>query len=706
VIEKGLAEIKENFNLKREELVSHLEGLNSTRSNLTGLSPSGSNPGLNPEGESSPRSCAFVVNDLIEEAKIKVEVLKNGPQDHQELLDGQTLLENHLQEKIQGQETSFGWNLSQEDRQLLSQRILTLSHMQAQIHEERISLMKNTKFENDAEFFSSARERSEAAYHLMQSPFGHTVEEAPKELAVQGYAERHRAKLKKDEISNDAIAHDVAKQGILHSSTEPPEKSHRNTHSFIPKEEILDVARGQYAALVTDLLGPPNQHLSSKHELRWGKNGSLRFHIAGPKEGKWDDFESGEKGNIFELVRREKNVDFRRAVSYVADALNLKVLPMGSSTISQKQKEEQEQRRAQLKERQVLEEAKDIASRLNGVSELQMKSKPIEGTVAETYLHDVRGIQGQLASDLRFLSKGTTFMYGGERKTLQQDYFAAFGRDQDGRLRSVQITKLTEDGKRVLTPDGEKLNKTQYGVSGGSFVILQEGKDTGRVFIAEGLETALSIKEANVTGKIVASLGIHNISNYQGPEKEIILCADNDEHKPHSKTHSVIEKAQEHFTAQGHSVTVISPSHPGDDFNDVLKKQGVQGVQEYVKPYLDPHRETLPLPSSTPSRSHISAEADSFEQTNREAPGMSFSPPTKPNNIEIISKYLASKIREMKAFEGSSIGDKARQEVKTYMENFDKTTLQSIKTHDQNLAKELQHFEQTREISRGRGVDM
>ncbi len=85
---------------------------------------------------------------------------------------------------------------------------------------------------------------------------------------------------------------------------------------------------------------------------------------------------------------------------------------------------------------------------------------------------------------------------------------------------------------------------------------------------------------------------------------------------------------------------------------------------------------------------------------------MSFPSPTKPNNIEIISKYLASKIREMKAFEGSSIGDKARQEVKTYMENFDKSTLQSIKAHDQNLAKELQHFEQTREISRGRGVDM
>ena len=405
-------------------------------------------------------------------------------------------------------------------------------------------------------------------------------------------------------------------------------------------------------------------------------------------------------------MRREKHRDFREALFYVADALNLKVPLMVSTTTSEEQRKEQEQKRTQLKEKQALEEAKDIASRLNGVLELQMKSKSIEGTCAETYLREVRGIQGQLAPDLRFLPKGTAFMYGGECKTLQQDCFAAFGRDQSGRLRSVQLTKLTEDGRRALNSEGEKLNKIQYGVSGGSFVTLQEGKDTSRVFIAEGLETALSIKEAHVIGKIVASLGIHNISNYQGPEKEMILCTDNDEHKPHSKTHTVIEKTQEHFTNQGHSVTVIKPSHSGDDFNDVLKKQGIQGVEAYVKPYLNPYRETLPLPSSTPFRNHVSVEANNFEQTNREAPEMSFSSPIKPNNIEIISKYLVSKIKEMKAFEGSSIGDKARQEVKTYMENLDKTTLQSIKAHDQNLAKELQHFEQTREISRGRGVDM
>lgn len=706
VLEKGLAESKENFNLKREELISYLEGLNPARLNQVELSSSRlDSESLSSKEQNPARSCAFVVNGLIEEAKVKVKALKSGSQDHQKLLDDQTLLENHLQAKIQDHDASFGWNLSQEDRQLLSQHIRILSHMQAQIHEERISLMKNTKFENDAEFFSSARMRNEAAYYLMKSSFGHAIEGFPKDLAVERYAERHRAKLKNDGIPNDAITYDIATQDRLHS-TKLLEKSRRTTYSYISKEEVLEAARGQYASLVTDLLGPPNQHLSSKHELRWGKSGSLRFHISGPKEGKWNDFESGETGNIFQLVRREKHMDFREALFYIADALNLKVPLMVSTTISEEQKKEQEQKRTQLKEKQALKEAKDIASRLNGVSELQMKSKSIEGTCAETYLREVRGIQGQLAPDLRFLPKGTTFMYSGESKTLQQDCFAAFGRGQNGRLRAVQLTKLTEDGRRALNSEGEKLNKIQYGVSGGSFVTLQESKDTSRVFIAEGLETALSIKEAHVIGKIVASLGIHNISNYQGPEKEMILCADNDEHKPHSKTHTVIEKAQEHLTIQGHSVVLIKPSIPGDDFNDVLKKQGIQGVEAYVKPYLNPHRESLPLSSSTPSHNHTPAEANNFEQRNREAPEMSFPQPIKPNNIEVISEYLTSKIKEMKAFEGSSIGDKARQELKTYMENLDKTTLQSIKAHDQHVAKEFQHFEQARELSRGREIDM
>ena len=135
-------------------------------------------------------------------------------------------------------------------------------------------------------------------------------------------------------------------------------------------------------------------------------------------------------------------------------------------------------------------------------------------------------------------------MYKEERKTISHHSFAALGKNEEGGLSSVQLTKLDLQGMRALTPEGQKLNKIQYGLSKGSFALLQEGQNTDRVFMAEGLETALSIKEANVKGKIIASLGIHNMGNYQGSENEIILCADNDDHKQNSRTHKIIENIQ------------------------------------------------------------------------------------------------------------------------------------------------------------------
>lgn len=498
--------------------------------------------------------------------------------------------------------------------------------------------------------------------------------------------------------------HIVRQAGLSQREAPPIPTSFQKTGpSFLSVNQVHEAARGRMLEIATDLLGSPNQQMSSTHELRFGKNGSLRMHISGPKEGQWIDFESGEHGNLFQLVQREKNMTFKEALIHVAVALNLETVSQSNApTAFHKQREEQ----ARLKEKYRHDQAKETASRLNGALELQMKSKPIEGTPAETYLREVRGITDQLAPDLRYLPKGTTFMYGGERKALQYDCFAAFGRDEKGSLRAVQLTKLTGEGKRALTLEGAKLNKIQYGVSGGAFVVLQEGKNTDRVFMAEGLETALSIKEANVTGKIVASLGIHNISNYKGPEKEIILCADNDEHKPHSKTHTFIEKAQDHLTTQGHTVALIKPSHPGDDFNDVLKKQGIQGVQVYVKPYLAPRKEAVSQTLVYPRHNPDLIETKDFQKMKSKAPEVLLSQPTKPNNIEIIAKYLAEKIQKMKAFEGSSLADKARQELKATMESFDARTLEAIKAHDQNLAKDLQHFGHDQSLSRGRGVEM
>lgn len=290
---------------------------------------------------------------------------------------------------------------------------------------------------------------------------------------------------------------------------------------------------------------------------------------AGEKEGLWHDFSTGQGGNIFHLVQQQKGLSFREVVDYCAWFLGISGREVSAGT----------QQRIGVPQA-IAADTKEKAARLASVADLYQKSQKIKGTVAETYLRKERGIRGALPADLRFLLKDATFTYNDEQKTLAHDCFSAFGRNANGDLCSVQLTKLNEDGTRACNKEGGKLNKIQYGVSKGSFVILQSDRSSNRVFIAEGVETALSIKEAGVQGTIVASMGIHNIKNYEGPEHKVTICADND--GVHARTNQVILHAQKHFETQGKSLHIVKPREEGQDFNEVLKEGGKKAVQAYI----------------------------------------------------------------------------------------------------------------------------
>jgi ATP-dependent exoDNAse (exonuclease V) alpha subunit/phage/plasmid primase-like uncharacterized protein len=340
----------------------------------------------------------------------------------------------------------------------------------------------------------------------------------------------------------------------------------------IPVEKILEVAKGHFLDLVPRILNRnPDIKESNKSALSFG---SLKFTLTGKKAGLWYDFKTMKGGNIISLIQAEKGLDFKGALNHLAGELNVRSYEQVHTTPMKSQRE------------MSAEDMVDKISRLQSVSNLFVKSKSIQGTVAETYLRQERGIQGALSDDLRFLPRGTQFTYKGHANILRQDCFAAFGRQANGELSVVQVTKLNQDGTRSIDAEGDKLKKLQYGISKGSFVTIQEGKQN-RVFIAEGLETALSIKETGINDKIVAALGIHNIANYKGPENTIIICADNDEHKPNSQTYKVIETAAANFKANNLQVDIIKPSTPGHDFNDVLKEHGSAAVNECVKPCLE-----------------------------------------------------------------------------------------------------------------------
>jgi hypothetical protein len=321
------------------------------------------------------------------------------------------------------------------------------------------------------------------------------------------------------------LAHDGA-QAIFQKCC-PQDFSHLERHAgkgeqsppYLNTQEIEAALKGRTRELVTHVLGTPNRFLSKTDILRFGQKGSLMVHVMGPKEGLWHNFETGKGGNIFSLLMETQGCSFKEALTMAAQFAGVEI-GKAAFTPSPPEKSTGES----LKITQSSLEQEDTQKTIHNLLKI---SQDVHGTIAETYLKDHRRIDCALPSDLRFLPKGTTFTYKGETKTLKNDSLAAFARDVHGTLQSVQLTKLHENGSRA-TLQGNKLPKIHYGQLKGAFVTVQFEPQSSRVFLAEGLETALSIKMADVKGTIISAGGIHNLKNYNGEPKEIILVCDHD----------------------------------------------------------------------------------------------------------------------------------------------------------------------------------
>lgn len=324
---------------------------------------------------------------------------------------------------------------------------------------------------------------------------------------------------------------------------------------------------------------------------------SLRFSggvIVNLEKGRWYSFTEDKGGNAYSMIRDFGNAkDFKSVMKaardYVVDgALKTRIedyISGNYETFAQKVGHEG-QGVSQISVSKPLEstqkDTKEQQEKLKDVQFLFEKSRPIGGTQGETYLRQVRGIKGETPESLRYLEAGTAYTYKGETKKIYSGAMASFARDGEENLRAVQMTYL-KDGARVLDRAREKSPKRSHGLMTGSFVEIQSGK--GDVYVAEGVETALSLKEAGVEGRIVAALGIHNLKNVSLEEGEkVILCADYD--GKGSNTEKMMLKVQEELQEKGHDTEILWPARSGNeklDFNDVLLKEGREGLQDKLR---------------------------------------------------------------------------------------------------------------------------
>lgn len=201
----------------------------------------------------------------------------------------------------------------------------------------------------------------------------------------------------------------------------------------------------------------------------------------------------------------------------------------------------------------------DALKRRELAREIWSKTKPIAGTVAETYLRH-RGIRGKLPETLRFHP-------GLPHRDSRRAYPCLVAAIIDGgnRVCAIQRTWIEADGRdRIRPADGSK-GKMTLGPMGDGAVRL--GQPSAVLGLAEGIETALSAKELYAV-PVWATLSANRLGAITIPEgiAEVWIFAD-----AGAVGLREARAAVDRYSDQGFRCLIQMPDEGFSDHNDVLR---------------------------------------------------------------------------------------------------------------------------------------
>ncbi|OIN85056.1 viral (Super1) RNA helicase family protein [Francisella sp. TX07-6608] len=233
-------------------------------------------------------------------------------------------------------------------------------------------------------------------------------------------------------------------------------------------------------------------------------------------------------------------------------------------------------------------ELKEKVYKQQAVARLWEVSQALEGTIADKYLKEHRGIIDTSNLALRYVPKGVEVMLSdGQIKPSHAPMLLVGGYNDKGDIVSAQRIYLDEEtaGKNQYMENA----KLSIGLISGTGGLIQKGS-TDRVYIVEGAVTGASIALADREASVYCSFGVGNISKLDkfikaNNYKEVIIAADNDGIDSHAA--KLTKEAQLKLQEQGISTKIIEPHKIAGlaktDFNDVLKIQGLDVLKEQIK---------------------------------------------------------------------------------------------------------------------------
>lgn len=379
----------------------------------------------------------------------------------------------------------------------------------------------------------------------------------------QGNDNREDKESKENEDQSKAQTSPEKAKAKITSSQKLKTSNQHQSKQRLDKHEIEQALNANAENVLIMLLGEKNPTYSDHKTWAFGSNkGSLKVTMSGNFRGHWRDWSGDEKdhGTLLTLIMREKGMDFVSALEYAANIVNVSPRDIDAPAIQP-----------------IKPKTPEVAKTFPYAQKIYNGLKPIKGTVAERYLKETREIKTHYNADNLYYHKG---VFSPED---QQQHPALVGvfRDNKGEFQGVEAIFLDKNNPVKADLNMQKIsygNKKGFGIE-----LYKPQHSTGITYIAEGIETSLSIAESlGKDNHIIAISGASNMGNINPDviNDNVVVCFDNDGKNADSlkALKSTITKLEE----AGKNVIVSMPNEVKTDFNDMLKSEGSETIRSKI----------------------------------------------------------------------------------------------------------------------------
>ncbi len=284
------------------------------------------------------------------------------------------------------------------------------------------------------------------------------------------------------------------------------------------------------------------------------KNGSCVIALKGPHAGDWYEHDGGDGGGPLSTLENANGHAGRELLAYAAQIVGLS----GQARPQPKTPKHVTPRTA-----------KDTAQEIEFILS---RTVNLTGTPGAEYLA-ARGLAPPATPDLLFHPDLTHWE---SRRGFPA--LVAIVRDRNGERIALHRIYLSEDGRSKAAVAKPRM---MLGSTAGGAVRLA-GLAHGLLGLAEGIETGLAVMTACPQLPVWATLSTSNLEQVVLPAqaKRIVILADHD--SSHAGERAA-EATARRLAAEGRRIWIALPPKQGDDFNDLLLREGPDTVRLVVE---------------------------------------------------------------------------------------------------------------------------